>query len=397
MLDKPASDVDYQAAAISNFTALVNLYSTNDEQLSPVSFWKLGNTFDTMIDFLDVINPNNANGIVDMVVTQLNASLKHIKGGYDGAWFDDFGWWSVATERALNKPFFSASARKQLQNVLHECWPRFTNNAPFVWQRHDPTTFQNYGPVVDGGVWNAYWTGTPDKYLGPKNGDPSNGSLVGIQNTVTNTLYLMAAQRLGRTDPVARMAAEAELSFLSTWLNETSTPLWWTLSANAGLVRERVGHFANVTPALGFQEKWAWTGDQGLMLGSLSDAMQNAAPNQRPALLARAQQIVAGVRQNLVDSNGVVISYTPPNYSVTPPIIVPDGDTSDYQVGSGVFWRNYLYVWKTNSALRSFLAGTAYQDMLRVSANAAMLSPDNPSLETLANQTAVLIAATALL
>jgi antitoxin FitA len=36
---------------------------------------------------------------------------------------------------------------------------------------------------------------------GTKNGDPSDGGLIGIQNTVTNALYLMAAHRLGATWP----------------------------------------------------------------------------------------------------------------------------------------------------------------------------------------------------
>ena len=60
-------------------------------------FWKLGNSFDTMIDFLDTIDSGSAGEVARMAVTQLQASLGHIKGGFDGAWFDDFGWWSIAT------------------------------------------------------------------------------------------------------------------------------------------------------------------------------------------------------------------------------------------------------------------------------------------------------------
>lgn len=386
-------------AAQKNFDALKDLYRQNDT-LPPepggrqVAFWKLGNSFDTMIDYLEFIDSSSAGDVAAMAVTQLNASLKHIDGGYNGAWFDDFGWWSVASQRALQKSFFDATAKEQLQTVLKNCWSRFTGNAPFVWERRQPGSFKDYGPAVDGGVWNAYWTGTADQYPGPKNGDPSSGSLVGIQNTVTNALYLMAAQRLGVSDPAAKQAAARELNFLLTWLDEKSTPLWWTLGDDAGLARERVGHFANVTPALGFQEKWAWTGDQGLMLGALSDAALAAAPGSGGPLLARAKHIVAGVQQNLVDSTGVVLSFTPPNYNANPPIVVPDGDTSDYQVGSGVFWRNYLHVWTTNPDLQAFLATPVFEAMVRASATAAAKPlTGKESIETLTNQLAVLVGA----
>jgi hypothetical protein len=389
MSSKPTSTNDYGSAAREKFEALKKAYASNDTG-QQVAFWKLGNSFDTMIDFLDTIDDSSAHDVAQMAVTQLDASLKHIKGGYDGAWFDDFGWWSVATQRALQKSFFKPDA-EQIQNILNQCWPRFTNNAPFVWQRHKPGTFEDYGPVVDGGVWNAYWEGTPDTYPGPKNGDPSNGGLIGIQNTVTNALYLMAAHRLGHTDPVAWEAAQMELKFLLTWFDEKEYSLWWQFDANTALVRERVGYFANVVPALGFQEDWAWTGDQGLILGDLSDAMLHLEPGFRGPLLARAKQLLSGVRQHLVDGSGVVQSYTTTGY-------VPDGDDGDYQTGPGVFWRNALYVWKTNPDLRTFLASQEYKAMVQVNADAAANAPtDGESIETLTNQTAVLVAATAML
>jgi hypothetical protein len=405
MIGKPASTDSYSSAAKKNFAALKDQYASNDTG-QQVSFWKLGNSFDTMIDFLDIIDASCANDVAQIAVTQLNASLKHIEGGYDGAWFDDFGWWSVATQRALQKPFFNSDAKRQLQNILDQCWPRFTKNAPFVWERRKPGTvspttckpFDDFGPAVDGGVWNAYWCDTPATYPGPKNGDPTDGHLIGIQNTVTNALYLMAAHRLGRTDPAARQAAQREWQFLLTWFDEKEDPLWWEIDDNAGLVRARVGHFANGVrvphidneyECTGFQETWAWTGDQGLMLGNLGDAMLAAGPDDREGLLARAQHLVSGVRRRLVEGGGVVQSYTTTG-------CLPDFDKFDYQVGSGVFWRNYLYVWNTNPDLRTFLMRSENEAMVRASADAAAKPlSGNESIETLTNQTAVLVAATA--
>src|SRR5215207_6945788 len=107
MTSQPASTIPstipstspYSSAAREKFEALKKLYASNDTLPGGASFWKLGNSFDTMIDFLDTIDNSSAHDVAQMAVKQLYASLKHIDGGFDGAWFDDFGWWSVATQR----------------------------------------------------------------------------------------------------------------------------------------------------------------------------------------------------------------------------------------------------------------------------------------------------------
>lgn len=82
----------YRDAARRNFEALRKLYNTNDDLdcQSAVSFWRLGNAFDTMIDYLDVIDHTGAPDIQKMVRNQFNASAMCL-GGLDKAWFDDFG------------------------------------------------------------------------------------------------------------------------------------------------------------------------------------------------------------------------------------------------------------------------------------------------------------------
>jgi phospholipid N-methyltransferase len=103
-----------------------------------------------------------------------------------------------------------------------------------------------------------------------------------------------------------------------------------------------------------------------------------------------AKAIITGALQALF-SNGQLQNYTTTG-------CVPDGDVNDYQTGTGVFWRNVLHVWKTNSNLRTFLNQPDYQKMLRASADAVVnASPAGQSIETLTNRTAVLVAATAML
>jgi hypothetical protein len=80
-------------------------------------------------------------------------------------------------------------------------------------------------------------------YPGPKNADPTLGTLEGIQNTVTNTVYLMAAQRLGDTDPNAKAAAEREFAFLFTWFSKTPLSLFHSFSGTEALMCERVSQF----------------------------------------------------------------------------------------------------------------------------------------------------------
>jgi hypothetical protein len=369
-----AAAVDYRAAAIKKFKPLVSGYNGKE-----IWLWKLGNTLDTMIDFLDTIDASDANNIADIVDKQFPIAAERI--GWDKIWFDDFGWWSVATGHALQKPFFNSDSKKKLKVRFDQCWSRFHENAPFVWQRHQSGTFDGYRPAFDGGVWQTYFDGTPAEYHGPREdpGDPPGGDLPD-QNTVTNALFLMAAQRNSASD-----WAKIELKFLDTWLREKKESLWCALDDNAALVRERVGHFADGKRTPHFQDDWFWTGDQGLMLGNFSDV----SPDNGGEYRKRIQHLLVGVQQRLVDDAGVLRNYSKSGN-------VPGGDIDDYQTGSGVFWRNALHVWNTRSDLRIYLQVDKFQAMLRASANAAAQSSDQ-RFDMLSNQIAVLLAAVAML
>jgi hypothetical protein len=167
-----------------------------------------------VIDYFDNVDHNHAGEVADLVLANYK---KDTDGGYGGIWFDDFGWWTIATYRAEEKSFFS-SYKDQFRAVRVECWKHFTENAPFVWDRHKPGMFDEYGPSVEGGVWNEYWDGTPSKYTGPKDGNPSLANQQGVQNTVSNVLYLIAALRLGAVDKDAKSAADKEYDFVAWWL-----------------------------------------------------------------------------------------------------------------------------------------------------------------------------------
>lgn len=383
-MTKSATTGIYAEAATKMFAAVCNQYAP------PVAYWRLGNGFDAIIDYLDNVDAQSAPATGAMVIKQYQASLDKL-GGYDNAWFDDFGWWTIATERAIGKPFFSG-VKDTLTGFRNECWSRFTGNAPYVWDRRAPGSYADYEPAVGGGVWNEYWKGTSSTYPGPKGADPSDGSLEGIQNTVTNAVYLIAAQRLGRSDPAAKAAAEREYAFLNTWMFHTQPELWWSLNMppmpTAGLVRERVGATAKVSPAPGFQTDWAWTGDQGLIVGALVDRMA-IDPQNYQRLLGIAKDLLNGAMMQ-VDNQGVLRPWTASGN-------VPSGDTTDYATGPGVFWRNMLYAWKNNADLKALLSLDGNKKFVKTNADDAMNAPDTSDFDQLTNRLAILVAAAAML
>jgi hypothetical protein len=363
---------DYRKHAKQKFASLT-------QNSAGFSFWELGNSLDTMIDYLANVDRSNADDVAGKVTTLCRNFLRDMGPKWPGTWFDDYGWWVISTNRAAQQPFFSAGVRNQFAALSTECWNRFTDNAPYTWDRRQPGTFDQYGPAVPGGVWNEYWQGTSTDYPGDKDGDPSAGTLHGIQNTVTNALYLISAQR--RSDTAT---AEREYQFLRTWLflDLQAPALWWPQNNNGTLVRARVSVFAGGKPALGFQEDWAWTGDLGLILGVFVDRL---AMSLDPAsALTHAKDLLTGARLSLVDGSGVLQPWTA---SGGP----PDGDAGDYLTGTGVFWRYLLQAWKLNNRdLHAFLGSDDYKKFVQTNADAAL--EDETDLDALSNQIAALVA-----
>ena len=367
------ADADaYPAAAPSKFDALV-------KNIGQADFWKTANALDTMIDFvLEIETPskNSASRVAKAVSDRYNEIEEE---GLDDYWYDDFGWWIVATDRLIKCEPFKAY------------WDQFKKIRDDSADRMEPATdvwklpaFKDFQPAVPDGVWNGPER-DPDAW-----GDKAD-VFKGIQNTVTNLLYLIAAQRL----PSAKeAAANNEFKFLTTWF--TMAPeersLWWNLKQPfpAALVRERVSHFKNSKMAPWFQQHWVWTGDQGLILHALVDRYQQKAD---PDLLGRAKQILTGARIYLVDGNGALENWNDNRGNFSDyPTDGPKEHHDDYSTGKGVFWRNVLYAWNNNTDLRSFINQDVFKRFLTSSASSAMKASSN-TIWDLTNDVAVLVAA----
>jgi hypothetical protein len=384
------------AAPIDEFyQAAKHKFAYISKHMSDFGGWKLGNSLDTMIDYLVVAIAHGAVDAKDAESFGTDVSALCNSWIYPGnptwTWFDDFGWFVISTDRASRQSFFGKP--NPFSGFSEECWKRFSERAPYTWVRHEPGTFNDYGPAVDRGVWNTYWQGTSDSYPGDKEGIPSAGALAGIQNTVTNALYLIGAQRRGDTD-----AAADEWSFLNAWFSVQQQPnLWWPQKNDGALVRERVSRVASGKTNPGFQEDWAWTGDQGLILGGLVGRIAKGedAANAR----TQAKELLTGVRLSLVDAHGVLgpctATGTPPHAAGGKP------DIGDYSTGTGVFWRYLLQAWNLKDPeLCDFLAFADFKSFVETNAKAAMADPTTSQIsisgatlpDTLSNQIAALVA-----
>jgi len=382
------STEQYRQAAKEKFKAMT-------KDFAAFVWWRLGNSFDTMLDYFDHIDNSEAIAKTKAVVKQCETSLDSMGPTWPHTWFDDYGWWTISTLRAEVKSYLDAEAKAGCRNLRNVCWSRFTENAPYVWDRRQPGTFGDCQPAVSGGVWNQYWSGTSSDYPGPKEGD---GKENGIQNMPTNGLYLIAAERLalmaaqsGQPNPAWQAAARGEFEFIYAWINDRTTPLWWKQgAAGAALVRDWVGHYADGTRTPGFQD-WAWTGDQGLILGGLTAHMRmDLSPPRYQEMLDFAKELLTGARCCLVDDGGLLKYATDYEH-------VPSNDTADYQTGQGVFWRYVLDAWQSNADLRTYLSTDEYGSFLRTNADAALADADETNVDILSNQLAILVAASVML
>lgn len=368
-------------------------------------FWKVASAFDTMIDFVAYCSKDPAGDALKAATW----AIRYSPFDPAGIWFDDFGWWTIATARAAATPNF-AKSKVQLGAIATKCWSAFSENAPYVWERKKKGTFENCAPAVPGGVWNGYWKGTSDDWHGPKDGNPDSGTLLGIQNTVTNAVNLLSAQ-VFKDDS----ADKREFGFLDAWLNMPSPNpgpnqykiplLWWQDAAHTqALVFERATHFQD-GKAPGFQTNWAWTGDQGLIIGALvGQAIRpDTLPAKRKQLLKLAEQLLAGAQLRLVQPKNHILNYwtltgQPPSISKTD----PKANWNDYSTGTGVFWRYILRVWNAN--VTKTLGTPAFKAILTANADEALKAPAGPrqwpngykpgqDWVTLTNDLAVLVAA----
>jgi hypothetical protein len=392
-------------------------------------FWQTANGFDTWIDYLEARKVDRASdsdkkeidAAFDFLATTWVGRLNALKD----CWFDDFGWWTIAAEKAARKPFFTDEQKQLFENISKECWNRFHDNAPNVWRNApeilplksaDPHVENvpkvDWQPAAEGGVWNEYWRGTKPGQ-GPNDGDPTaqtSDCFHGVQNTVTNLLYLISALRRNDTD-----AADREYGFLYTWFDFTGgvdegyplidrDPLIRWLEADSIVIRERVSLYKNgkgdYKSAPKFDKDAFWLGDQGLLIGALVDRSKYN-KFERGALVKAIGALLKGVASTFVskdeDEKFQFDNYVGDFFTPTG----PGGDyRNDYKTGASVFWRYVLYAWNDGEDMKQAINNSNIRPVLTECAAAAALRPLAAEPEDFAdrvNDIATLVAAHAIL
>jgi hypothetical protein len=376
-----ADDAFEKIRDIFEFIPLDGCAEVNSDNFE-CNYWQLGNAFDTVIDYL-IMNPFNAVDFADAVVKKYDETANTPWR----CWYDDFGWWAVAAQRALEHPdLWSEEQIGRFRDIAAENWAGMQPGIS-VWEFLQEN-FNSLEPLFDGGIWNYFWTtthipGVCQTPCDPTNQNLSNSALCGRQNTVTNGLYLVAASMRGADtgDEVYKQAAERELRFLLQWFDpmnfdDISNSLLYPLSAGAiagpSVVRERVSMYFNGDQDFKYDSDLIWAGDQGLILGGLLRFIDVAPSDLHPQdILDLAKRITDGVLEYLSEADRTLIfPWSNVNKPSVDPIGGPNiggspsGDDNDYNTGIGVYMRYLLYAYQTNSEMRQHLQDTGYPPLV---------------------------------
>lgn len=326
--------------SVAAFERFEQVWNFND-------FWKRGNTFDACLTFVDAMQqkwPDDKNvtaiqiRVKDMLIENLDFFSQFDHGGL---WADDFGWWGLM---ALNARKHLATlgednlAEKYLQLSTDLCWEYKKNTA------YDHSSEAR--PVAHG----------------CRNGD-ANGEHLGVKNTVTNVLLFLLSSRIYRLaleenlpdkDKYLDMAYRQWLWF-DKWFELEEYEYLKKISKTSALVQERpLAFFEGST----YQDKvhppwaegWVWTGDQGMLVGALSDMLgfgheleesinsQNIDPgfnrtNFEEKIRRYIRQIGNGVKEAMVGPTDEIIREAPCLSSFGPV------HGNDYLAGRGIMMR----------------------------------------------------------
>ena len=251
-------------------------------------FWKRGNTFDACLTFVDAVQQRWPN---DPVVQEIQLKVKDMLeenlvffNGFDPGdlWADDFGWWGLMALNArkhLLKINENELADKYLKLSTDLCWEYKKKTA----YDHSTTAY----PVLHG----------------CRNGD-ANGISKGVKNTVTNVLLFLLSSRIYRlsleenindNDKYLDMAYRQWIWF-ENWFELDKYEYLKKVSPTGALVQERPMAFIEGST---YQEKihppwaegWIWTGDQGMLIGALTD------------MLAVKKELAIWIDKNNIDPN----------------------------------------------------------------------------------------------
>ncbi len=273
--------------AFAAFNRFEEIWNFND-------FWKRGNTFDACLTFVDAVQqrwPNDPKvkemqiKVKDMLEENLAFFNRFDPGDL---WADDFGWWGLM---ALN-------ARKHLLKMgeLELAEKYYTLSTDLCWEYKKKTAYDHTSDAI------------PVPH-GCRNGD-ANGISKGVKNTVTNVLLFLLSSRIyrltlkentGNNEKYLEMAYR-QWQWFENWFELEKYEYLKKISPSGALVQERPMAFFEGSE---YQEKihppwaegWVWTGDQGMLVGALTD------------MLAVKNELANWIKNNNIDSSFKLDSF----------------------------------------------------------------------------------------
>lgn len=331
------SHEELEPAAQRTYAALKSLFAQSR------NYWRLGQTFDTLIDYLAVT------GSTDEAKTMAQLALERY-AATRGSWYDDYAWWGIANLKAAQSPRLFGDDTKVFYDHALECWKKMAPSTGIWDSARQFPNLQPAKPAVEHGVWNHGYDAKDDSGSNPLS--PRVDSLSPYQNTVTNALYLVLAARLsrnpGNTDPQFAQATEDEYEFLQTWFTMSRAgfdPLLYIFSAakDKAVVRERISCYDSGIALNSYRPGLAWAGDQGLIIGGLLERMEivGKADPTYSSMLTVVRQILAGTREYLAVDGRLLPWWPDPSPGTSPRR--PGGDPEDYRTGTGVYMRYLLH------------------------------------------------------
>ena len=414
---------DLEASAHDAYQKLLVFFERSE------NFWQLGNAFDTMTDYLLLARnkyPDTQDSFIAFLVGIAFQKYQDTQSGSAPAcWYDDYGWWGIASVKAYDPAYasiFAAGTSDSLvgrfRYVALQSWETMHRGkrdgvhkgAPRVFENRDnqsrfdpqpgPPVFGTdfRAPRFEGGVWqydlfqNArrdytaaeggwIWQGPPECNPGT---NPSDPALVGVtlgpyQLTVVNGLYFVLALRLraaGVAEGTGRAANDLH-GFLTQWFGlGPSESLLSTFNDGTALVRERVSTYADGHMVENWDSETCWGGDQGLILGGLVDYVALHPGDQVSRTVAR--QLVSGVKAHMGPNDSYVIDPWFPTTGYECAKFPSRGnklecwDLGDYKCGSGVFMRYLFHAYQQkHSPIKALVKTKDYQDFLRQAAQKA--------------------------
>lgn len=415
------SDIDMEevrASAQSWYDKLLTFFALNSGYNN---FWRLGNCFDTMTDYLLVSRTTGTDSMLRTVQEKfISAPLHNDQRNIVDTWYDDWAWWAIASAKAYDPEYAGVfgTYAGAYTGIAQACWAvvdqglgdgvhlgapnAYTNLENRTLWVNPPEPLEGWvKPRIEGGrgsglhgTWQydifsaartrpetppadpaaSYWAGPNENNPDSNPSWPPFTWAGPFQLTVMNALYLLLAARLEqahRNNPGIPSTAPQladEYGFLKAWFGkdpdnpvEPDLSLLWQVTQSGWVVRERVSTYAAQDGTYKQVESWdpqsTWGGDVGLMLNGLATYHELFLDDSFASGLTL--ELVYGYIGQLYNQTAGPQPYSPPTGGVF------YNDPDDYKSGIGVFMRGLLQAYRQeHSPIRDLVRDTTFQQFL---------------------------------